>query len=219
MALLEKRGLTDSKARCGFSAATKSHHRNRNEQPQFQQRESSPRLPRLLFSVQLTSHTMRVVPTPNIDSNPMVVPRLATTMVMPVRAREYLDLCQERWRRDRVSGESVFLCTSKMVRDSCTAVSQRNLPQPSSLRHPRCSFPASSWAASSVAPSWAARTATLLRHVLRSTCSQHNDSTLFHPQPPSTSNATNMNKQPPRTTKGNMHHHQAAALAGTLHLT
>lgn len=37
---------------------------------------------------------MRVVPTPAMDSSPMVVIRLATTMVMPVRAREYLDL---RW--------------------------------------------------------------------------------------------------------------------------
>lgn len=35
---------------------------------------------------------MRVVPTPTIDSKPMVVARLAMTMVMPVRAREYLDL-------------------------------------------------------------------------------------------------------------------------------
>lgn len=45
-----------------------------------------------LLCLEFTSHTMRVVPTPAIDSSPMAVARLATTILMPVRAREYLDL-------------------------------------------------------------------------------------------------------------------------------
>lgn len=43
---------------------------------------------------------MRVVSTPASESSPMVVARLATTMVMPVRANEYLDLPSKEARRD-----------------------------------------------------------------------------------------------------------------------
>lgn len=40
----------------------------------------------------LTSHTMSVVPTPKSESKPIALPRLASTITMPVIAREYLDL-------------------------------------------------------------------------------------------------------------------------------
>ena len=45
-----------------------------------------------------TSHTMRVVPTPAKERSPIVVAKLATTIVIPVRAREYLDLQQKKIR-------------------------------------------------------------------------------------------------------------------------
>lgn len=44
------------------------------------------------MDIQRTSHTIRVVPIPARESRPMVMARLDTTMVIPVSAREYLDL-------------------------------------------------------------------------------------------------------------------------------